>query len=328
MRKYIFWKKLSGLIWGLSFVLTALPLFAQHQDAGTTGFSTLKMLYSAEANGMGQAMTGRQMNCDGMQGNPATILRTPDDTITSTFMDHFVGSGGGSIQYLRSKSIYSAYGVFINYWNSGSIDRTDISDTGEFLDSGETFGAHTILGGVSLAKFISPAVDFGGNLKFILDQIDDKSATAVLVDAGLLHHTANPKIKIGLDVRNLGVQTTSYTGKGYKESLPTTYNAGVGYDFNATNKLNFDIVKAKGANFVAKIGYERMVHPNLALRAGFRSNASDYYQGGALGWTSGLSLGAGWNWRKMTVDYAVASYGDLGIVNQLSLRYHFNEIIK
>ena len=321
-------KKLSGLIWGLSFLLVSVPLFGQHQDAGTTGFSTLKNMYSAQGNAMGQAMTGRVMNYDAMQSNPASLLRTPDDAVTSTFMDHFVGSGGGALQYTRSRSIYTAYGFFLNYWNSGAMDRTEISNTGELIDLGDTFGASTIIGGVTLAKFISPAVDLGGNLKFILDQIDDKKASAIVLDGGVIHHTANPKIKIGLTVRNLGLQTSSYSDNGFKEGLPTTFSAGMGYDFNDTNLLNLDIVKATGSNFVAKLGYERVVHPNLVLRAGFRSNAGDYYHGGSLGFTSGLSLGAGWKWKKMTVDYAVASYGDLGIINQLSLRYHFNEIIK
>ena len=39
-------------------------------------------------------------------------------------------------------------------------------------------------------------------------------------------------------------------------------------------------------------------------------------------WTSGISLGVGWIWKKIALDYAVASYGDLGLTNQVSLRYN------
>ena len=129
-------------------------------------------------------------------------------------------------------------------------------------------------------------------------------------------------------VRNLGFQTSYYTEEKNKEGMPLTFSAGMGYDFTPASKLNLDVEKASGANITAKAGYEHQVHPHLFLRAGFRSNAGDYYQGGALCWTSGLSLGAGWVWKNLAVDYAVSSYGDLGIVNQLGLRYHFGEMIR
>ena len=320
MRKCTFLRIEYVLISAFSLLL-ALPLFAQHQDAGTTGFSALKMVYSASANSMGQASTGRAMNYNGMQFNPASIMRVPTAAISSTFMDHFVGSGGGSLQYIVPKDIYHSYGAFLNYWNSGSIDRTEISPSGELSELGDTFGAQNLVAGVSYARFISPAIDVGGNLKFIWDQIDNSSATAALVDLGLLHHTANEKIKVGLSVRNLGKQISHYSESNYTENLPSTYSAGMGFDLNPKTLLNLDISKATGENFVGKLGLDYKLNPALSLRTGFRSNAGDYYNGGALAWTAGLSLGAGWVWRNYTVDYSFASYGDLGLVNQLSIRY-------
>lgn len=323
MKKYINLRMLSVLISALSLLL-AVPLFAQHQDAGTTGFANLKLVYSARANAMGQAMTGRVQNYDGMQFNPATIMRVPVRGVTSTFMDHFVGSGGGSIQYVIPKNIYVSYGAFVNYWNSGSIERTEISNNFDLIESGQTFGAQNIIAGMSYAKFISPAVDFGGTFKVILDQIDDTSATAAMIDFGILHHTVNEKIKVGLAVRNLGAQLSYYSDTKYKEALPTTYLAGMGIDLSTDSRANLDIVKASGENFVAKIGVEHRIHPSFVLRGGFRSNAGDYYNGGALAFTSGLSLGLGWDWKSWVLDYSISSYGDLGLTNQLGIRYNFS----
>jgi len=162
MIKLINLRMLSVLISACSLLL-AVPLFAQHQDAGTTGFSNLKLIYSARANGMGQAMTGRVQNYDGMQFNPSSIMRVPGKSVSSTFMDHFVGSGGGSVQYVIPKNIYVTYGAFINYWNSGTIDRTEISSNFDLVETGDTFGSQNIIAGVTYAKFISPAVDFGSD---------------------------------------------------------------------------------------------------------------------------------------------------------------------
>jgi len=84
-----------------------------------------------------------------------------------------------------------------------------------------------------------------------------------------------------------------------------------------------DLSKANGENFVARLGVEHQLNPALAIRGGFKSNAGDYYMGGILAYTSGLSLGLGWNVKDFDLDYAVASYGDLGISNQLTLRYNY-----
>lgn len=315
---------LSVLISACSLLWVA-PLFAQHQDAGTTGFSTLKLIYSAKANAMGQAMTGRVSNADGMQFNPATLLKVPGKSISSTFMDHLVGSGGGSVQYVVPRNIYESYGVFINYWNSGSIERTEISSNFDLVETGQSFGAQNIIAGFSYARFISPAVDFGGTLKVVFDQIDDNSASAALIDIGLIHHTVNERIKVGAAARNLGAQLSYYSDTQYKENLPTTFQAGMGIDLTKNTQANVDIMKATGENFILKLGVEQRVHPAFVLRGGFRSNAGDYNNGGDLAFSSGLSLGMGLNWKNWVLDYALSSYGDLGLTNQLGIRYNLGE---
>ncbi len=113
---------------------------------------------------MGQAMLGRAMNFEGMQFNPATLIKAKNKAVYTTFADHFVGSGGGSINYMVPKNIYTSYGFYLNYWNSGSIDRTDIGANGEFIELNDTFGAQDITAGFSVAKFVSPALDAGGAL--------------------------------------------------------------------------------------------------------------------------------------------------------------------
>lgn len=321
MKKFKFLKKSCFLSLAFSFLLI-MPLLGQHQDAGTTGFSTLKIIYSARANGMGQAMLGRAKNFDGMQFNPASIIRIPNQGVSTTLADHFVGSGGGSVSYLVPKNIYTSYGFFLNYWNSGSIDRTDIGANGEFIELNDTFSAQDIIAGFTLAKFVSPALDAGGSFKLVLDQIDGKSASAALIDIGIFHHTANERIKVGLAARNLGFQLTHYTDNNFSEGIPLTYGAGLGIDVGKNTLLNFDLTKATGENFIGKFGVEQQVHPSLVLRGGFKTNAGDYALGGNLGWSSGISLGLGWVWKKIALDYAVASYGDLGLTNQVSIRYN------
>ncbi|PKN79465.1 MAG: hypothetical protein CVU48_05255 [Candidatus Cloacimonetes bacterium HGW-Cloacimonetes-1] len=298
-------------------------LTAINQDAGTTGFNSLKLVYSAHANAMGQAMTGVVTNVDGMQFNPASIIRLPQRAVSSTYMNYFLDTQGGSVQLLMPKDKYSAYGVFINYLNFGSIDRTEVDQNGNLIETGETFGAQNIIIGASLAKLANPAIDLGGTVKMVYDKIDDSSAAAVMIDAGIIHHPMNEKVKVGLSMKNFGRQITYYTGDKYKERLPLTFTAGFSYQIRNDILTALDISKATGQNFVGKFGVDYTLNPYLQLRAGYKTNAGDWRTGGTWENASGISAGLGWIWKSYNIDYALSSYGDLGFVNQVSLKHNF-----
>ncbi|MCK9556573.1 MAG: PorV/PorQ family protein [Candidatus Cloacimonetes bacterium] len=308
----------------LLLLISLVPLAAQSDDAGSTGFDTLKLIYGARTASMGGAGLGLPSNQEAQNLNPAAILRAPNHGISSTFLDHLVGSAGGAIHYVYPKNIYEAYGASLMYWNSGQMDRTEISSSGDLIETGESFGASSIVAGVSAARFISPALDIGGSLKMIYDSIDGHSASAVMVDMGILHHTANPNIKVGLAVRNLGFQSSYYSNTKFKEHLPLSYGAGISIKLMPKLDTALDLGKVSGDKFGVKVGIDFALNSALSLRGGFKSNAADYNMGGLAGITGGGSLGLGWKIRNFNLDYAVESYGDLGITNQLSLRYNFS----
>ncbi|HNQ43005.1 MAG TPA: PorV/PorQ family protein [Candidatus Cloacimonadota bacterium] len=313
------------ILLALFLTISCGVLFAQNENAGTTGFDTLKLIYSARSNAMGGAMLGIAENYEALECNPAAYIRTPNPAVTSTFMSHLVGSGGGSVSYILPQNKFVAWAASLRYWNSGAIDRTDITPTGELLELNDSFAAQSIIATVSTSRFISDALDLGGSLKFIYDSIDNTSATALMIDAGIIHHTANPNIKVGLSARNIGVQTSKYSETKYSEGVPSVFGAGIAIRMKQNIQASLDISKASSENIVARLGIEYGITPGLDIRAGYRSNGGDYGMGGALGWTGGLSFGAGWQLGKFQLDYALSSYGDLGLNNQLSLRYNFAE---
>lgn len=302
--------------------LISLPLWGQNENAGNTGFESLKMLFNARVSAMGGAVYGISENPDALDYNPAAILNAPSKSVSSTFMDHLVGSGGGSIGYVYPRNRFIAWGAGLRYWNSGEMERTLVSSAGELIETGERFGAHSIIASLSHARFVSPAVDAGASIKFIFDTIDDKSASAALLDLGVLHHTVNEKIKVGLNIRNIGLQTSYYSPQKNKEKLPLTYGAGLSMQMKENILGAMDISKCEGENILLKLGLEYELNPAFTLRGGFRSNAADYNMDGFMAYSGGLSLGLGWKIKDFALDYAISSYGDLGITNQLSLRYN------
>jgi hypothetical protein len=203
------------------------------------------------------------------------------------------------------------------------MDRTEISPSGELVETGESFGAQSIVASVSAARLISLVLDLGVTAKFIFDSIDDTSASAVALDLGILHHTVNENLKVGLSLRNVGYQTSYYSNSKYKEKLPTGYFAGLSLRMSPKLISALDIGKAGGESIKLRLGAEYNLHPSLSIRAGVRSDAGDYHMGGSMGYTGGGSVGLGWKTGAFDLDYALSSYGDLGLINQLTLKYNF-----
>lgn len=303
--------------------LGLLPLSAINEDAGTTGFNALKIVYSARAIAMGQALTGEARSPEGLHFNPAAIISIEGSEVGTTYSNYFMDANGGQVQYLYPRNKFIAWGFGLKYMNLGSIERTLVDQNGDLIETGETFGSYNLIASATMSRYISQAIDVGGTVKLIYDQLDDTSASAAVIDLGAIHHPVNERVKVGLAIRNFGMQLSHYSDSDYKEKLPLTYAAGISYTMNERIFASFDLNKATGENFVAKLGVEYSLYPSLDLRAGFRTNAGDYNSGGSFGWTGGLSLGAGWNWNNYRLDYGLSSYGDLGFVHQLSLIYEF-----
>jgi len=310
----------------LSFSLLlaiAFTLYGVNENAGTTGFNNLKIVYSARAVGMASAMTGINETPEGLQFNPAAILNASDKTITSTYCNYVVDSNAGALHAIYQYDEKTAFGILLHYLDLGEMDKTEVTTHNEYLETGETFGASDLIIGAYAAKNINPMIDLGVTLKYITDNIDSYSASALVLDAGLIHHPANEKIKVGVSLRNLGKQITYYTSENYNEKLPFTFAAGLSYKLTPNLLAAFDLSKPTGANVGIKVGMEAKVHPMFTLRAGYNSYAPDWKTGGDWEWSSGLTCGAGFNWKNIQLDYGLSSYGNLGFVNQVTLAYNF-----
>ncbi len=311
-------------IFSFSLLLLLITgLCAVNENAGTTGFNNLKIVYSARAISMAGAMTGMGKTVEGLQFNPAGILGLEKVNVSSTFCSYFEGSNGGALHLVYPKAENVSYGIMLHYLNSGEMDRTEVTSGNEYLETGETFGASNLILGVSAARIMNPSIDVGITGKLIYDKIDSYSAAAILVDAGLIHHPVNEKITVGISLRNLGKQVAYYTSEEYSEGLPMTFAAGLSYAFRPQLSGAFDINVPRGANMNARFGLDFNPHPMLNLRMGYNSNSADWKTGGDWDWSSGLTFGAGFKWKEYKLDYGIASYGNLGFVNQVSLNYSF-----
>ncbi|MBN2829759.1 MAG: PorV/PorQ family protein [Candidatus Cloacimonetes bacterium] len=291
--------------------------WAIDDNAGTNGFNFLKINYSAKASSMAGAYTSMSGESDAYHFNPATIMEVTGRTFNTSYLSYFDGYNGGSAIYTIPSESYTL-SLFGEYMNSGDIDKLDVDGVNQ-----GTFNASDILIGASFAKIIHPMLTIGVNAKYIMETIDNNSATAIAADFGIIHQPENKHLKVGLTIRNLGYQITYFSDNDYKEKFPLTYAAGLRYTFNEKFLGAIELDKAAGQDVGGALGFEGKIHPMLALRTGYKFDADDWKTGSSTDILSGTSFGVGLNWKAFNLDYAISNYGDLGFLNHISLKYNF-----
>ncbi len=309
-------KKIFLLV--ICFALTT-SLFAISEDAGTTAFNFLNIPMGARSAGMGNTFTAIANDALAPFWNPAGLPNIRERLLQITYMNYFAGYNGGAVSYTMPLNEGTTVAFFSKFIGVGGIPKTGIDENQNLVDLG-TFGSYDVLFGASYGKYISDIINWGVNIKIISETIDEYSSQAVAADVCILHQSPNPNLKIGLAAKNLGMQLSKFDQE--KEKLPMTFTLGLAYKLN-TGVIALDINKPMHTDFYGTIGLETTFQNKITVRAGYRSNASDWNVGSGIDFLSGISAGVGFSWKEYKFDYAVNSYGELGFIHQLSVGYHF-----
>ena len=310
----------------ITWLILLIPIFLVGIDknAGTTGFTFLKVNYSARASALGNAYTGLSNDASAVFFNPAGLVQMKGKQAEITYMNYLDGVDCGSAIFAWRYNDKTAFAAFSKGLNA-TEDRTLVDAYGQYAGTDGTFGVSDFVFGLSAAHYVLSNLDAGINLKFIRESLDENSATAAVCDVGIMHQTTNKNLKVGVALRNIGKQLSYFTDHEYEEELPVT--AAIGFSLHPNDKFyaNVDIYKPLKYDYTGKLGIEYKLHNILALRAGYKTNASDWKTGGDDETFSGMSFGFGLDLSqyKIKMDYAIASYGDLGYVNQITMGYMF-----
>lgn len=312
---------MKRLTLALTILVMSTALFAINDKAGTSGFTFLKLNFSTKAAAMGNAYTGNGAGTDGVSFNSAALAQVENMEISTGYMNYIEGIHIGSVALV--KPINESFGMSVfGHFLSAEEDRTIIDGSGDYIGTNGTFGMSDLIVGAGVGMKFNESVDVGVTAKYIQQKLDDAISTAVAFDISILHQTPNPSVKVGLAYKNVGKQLSYNTDEENEENLPTEFVGGIYYHKERFSAV-LDVSKPNDFDLMARFGAEYGIHELLSLRAGYKSNAGDWRNGGDWELFSGLSFGAGFSWKKYMIDYAVSSYGDLGMVNQISLAYQF-----
>ena len=305
--------------------LTATGAYAQNDNAGTTGFSFLKVGVGARAAALGGAYTAISGDLESTAWNPAGIYdvgeRAAAVSLTSYLVDTEAGflcvalPSGSRVAWMNTSGISwrSMWAVSVNYFTYGDLQRT--SKEGEVTG---TFGAFDVATGLTAAQRVwGDRLTLGATAKWIYSGIDDFSADAMAVDLGVLARGPIPGMTVGASMSNLGTVRSGFT-KGYEDSLPVLLRAGVSHrpaHFPVPVLLSGDITIPNDNDAYFTFGAEIRLAGGLTLRPGYSLQQSGLDGDEALG----LSTGAGLDLKGMRCDYAYASFPALGDVHRVSL---------
>lgn len=284
-------------------------------SAGSTGAAFLELGIGARAAGRGYADAAWADDLYGIYFNPAGIATLKRQEIGFTHNTMFLDLDYNYLGYLHPFEENGAFALNILYVDLGTVERREIANGGgPTAVLGSANGWDVAFSG-TYARTLTDFLDFGFTLKLINENLDNYSASAFAVDLGAKWRPPVQGFTVGVSLSNLGTRLKFVSGR---DELPLTFRAGLGYK-NETGRWGIagDLVYTKNQELDGAVGGEFWFWPeHLVVRAGANS-LSDA--------ANGFTIGAGFRWTDLMLDYAFVPFGDLGDQNLISLSYQFGK---
>lgn len=294
--------------------LAAQPALAA--SAGSTGAAFLELGIGPRAGAMGEAYTAWADDVYGLYFNPSGLARLQRQEIGFAHNTLYLDMDYNYLGYVLPMPRAGAFAITGQYVDLGSVDRRKVDASGGPTASLGNTGGSDLAISLSYGRAVADFLDLGATIKFINEKLSDYSASAVAVDLGAKWYLPLRGWTVGASVSNIGSSLKFVRGR---EELPVTLRGGLGYrSANRIWGLTGDAVWVRNQNVEGKVGGEVYIWPeHLALRAGYNS-ANDVGRG--------YTLGAGFKWNDLAVDYAYVPFGDLGDQNLISVGYQFGPV--
>ncbi len=278
---------------------------------GTTTASFLKLGVGARAVAMGEAYSAVADDATALYWNPAALTRLESGAATfmhapylaSTFYDY-----GAYAQRFG----HQALGVGVQYFSAGSMDQTDNENTPQ-----GSFNPYDLAVSLGYAyRFSEDGLSLGLAGKFIQSKIVT-SASAVAMDLGMLSRLYADRLRFAFTTVNLG---SKMKFEQESENLPFALRLGSSLQLTKRWGSSWDIILPKDNVPYTALGTEYAWRVTNALALAGRMGYNSRTAGDISGMT-GLSLGLGFNFQHLALDYAFLPYGGLGITHRISLSF-------
>lgn len=307
--------------WLLVAVLTGLLFtghgsFAISSDAGTSGAQFLKIGVGGRASSLGEAYAGVGGDVFSMYWNPAGLASLDRVDVAFQRNNSFVDIDQNFFAVaVPNKSTDGSWGLGINYLDAGDQTRTTEDGAGNLVSANAgRFSASDLAVMASYARPYSENLVWGLAAKYIEQKLEDEKASSWALDFGIIWKPKkHPDWNVGLAVQNVGPDIRFIN---QKDALPLNFKFGVARWFRAGRVLWVaDINLPRDNDTRLNTGIEYWVMDVLAARVGYSGALDDA--------DDGLTLGVGFRYNDLRVDYAFLPFGDLGDAHRISAGYSF-----
>jgi long-subunit fatty acid transport protein len=280
--------------------------------SASTGVAFLKIPVGPRVCGTGEAAVAYIDDASALFYNPAGLANVPTFDVLLAHNQWLLDMNHEYVAGVYGSEGLGKFGLAFDYWGSGAIQGINIR--------GETIPAYIISAAdwslnLGYARSLSD-LSVGLGLKFIHQQQESLSTSAVAFDAGAMYKTPLKGLKVGVSVANIGTKA-----KLYQESygLPLLARLGWRYDIGVIG-VTQDFILSETEKPGIAAGVECRPVEILALRVGYRT-------GSDVDGLSGLRAGLGLTWHGIGVDYAFAPYGKLGASHRISISYRGSLVV-
>ncbi len=284
----------------------ALVVFAPSVAWAQANNGALDLLFpiSARATGMGTAFVGEQ-GSESVWWNPAGLARMTKPEFALDHFENILIKGDAASFILPIKPI-GVFGVSARLFDAGTGEGLDSlnNPTGDFIN-------RTFVLGASFAADFGSSFDAGVTYHLFRGQVGAQPAFGTsAVDVGIQYRpVANSPLRIGLEVRNLGLSLQVHD-KPQADELPMRVHLGISYDptfaempKELSTRLTAEVVTDRSVQnreirLGAQLGYAAGPS-HVFVRAGYLRQES-----GAASLLAGPSLGLGLTSGRVQLDLA------------------------
>ncbi len=307
-------KHTTGVWMAASLILAAvLPGWADQTDldTGRSGAPEMRLELGARDVGRGGACVASALGVGSLSWNPAGLGRSGMPQLEGMHSFYLQDTSLEQLAYVQPIGTNGGLGVQAVYVNYGTLEQTEEVDSVPQVTG--TFHPGTWLLSLGYGHKVASGLTMGVVAKYYRNEILGHLYTAWAGDVGMQWATTKDEMMIGVALQNVGSGVAGY-------SLPLTVRAG------AQVALPFQFVEDDRWTLSADMDYSRqgsaLITPHvgteyqysfLALRAGYVNKTRS-----ELGGVGGLSLGIGARGEKTYLDYAISSFGVLGLMHQIS----------
>ena len=309
-------KQLISFIIALALFIS--PLYAS--GPGTTAMNFLKIEAGAKAAGMGGAFSATANDASAVWWNPAGLYQQRIKQASFMHLSWFENINYQFASYVHPFEKYGTLGVGISYLSTGGIDSYD--NYGSLLNSKLSVSGLAAIVSYS-GKFYG--IESGASAKYLTETLADESTAAAAFDLGFIYRVRTGystgligrQMKIAVSAQNIG-QSVRYIDKS--DPLPLNYRLGAAQDlFGETVTFAIDLNLPSDGEVYSCTGIDYRLNDWVSLRGGYR-NISGRTDGDVR---PELVCGLGIGNEAMSVDYAFAPYGDLGITHRFGMNFRF-----